>query len=59
MDMIVVLEFCKQEQVIPVILPLICEEAEILFKLLVDPFRLSISLQVVCCGSCQFILRIQ
>ena len=54
MDVIVVLEFCKQEQVIPVILPLICEEAEMLLKLLVDLFHLAISLQVVHCGSCQF-----
>ena len=52
--MIVILEFCKWEQVIPVILPLICEKAEILLKFLVDPFCLSISLWVICCGSCQF-----
>ena len=54
MNMIVVLEFREQEQVIPVILPLICEEAKILLKLLVDLFCLSISLQVVCHSSCQF-----
>ena len=39
MNMIVILEFCKWEQVIPVILPLICEEAKILLKLLVNPVR--------------------
>ena len=45
--MIVVLELCQQKQFVPVILPLIDKEAEILFQLLVDPLCLSITLQMV------------
>ena len=54
MNMIVILEFHEGEQVVPVILPLICEEAKILLELLIDLFYLSISLWVVCYSSCQF-----
>ena len=33
MDVIVVLKFCKQEEIIPVVLPLVNEELEELFQL--------------------------
>ena len=45
--MIVVLELCQRKQFIPVILPLIDKETEILFQLLVDPLCLSVTLQMV------------
>ena len=45
--MIVVLELCQQKQFIPVVLPLVDKEAEILFQLLVNPLCLSITLQMV------------
>ena len=44
---IVVLELCQWKQFIPVILPLIDKEVEILFQLLVDPLHLSITLWMV------------
>ena len=50
--MIVILELCKGEEIIPVVLPLINEEAEELFRL-INPFCLSISLRVICSGSSQ------
>ena len=43
---IVVLELCQQKQFLPIILPLIDKEAEILFQLLVDPLCLSVTLQM-------------
>ena len=45
--MIVVLELCQWKQFVPIILPLIDKEAEILFQLLVDLLCLSITLQMV------------
>ena len=45
--MIVVLELCQRKQFIPVVLPLIDKEAEVLFQLLVDPLHLSITLWMV------------
>ena len=45
--MIVVLELCQWKQFIPVILPLIDKEAEVLFQLLVYPLHLSITLRMV------------
>ena len=45
--MIVVRELCQQKQFVPVILPLVDKEAEILFQLLVDLLCLSITLQMV------------
>ena len=45
--MIVVLELCQQKQLIPVILPLVDKEAEILFQLLVGSLLLPITLQMV------------
>ena len=44
---IVVLELCQREQFIPIILPLIDKEVEVLFQLLVDPLHLSITLRMV------------
>ena len=44
---IFVLELCQWKQFIPVVLPLIDKETKILFQLLVDPFHLSITLQMV------------
>ena len=49
-NMIVVLEFRKQKEIIPVILPLVNEESEELFQLLIDSLHLSISLGVICHG---------
>ena len=40
-------ELCQQKQFIPVALPLIDKEVEILFQLLVDPFRLSVTLWMI------------
>ena len=45
--MIVVLELCQQKQFIPVVLPLVDKEVEILFQLLVDLLCLSITLRMV------------
>jgi hypothetical protein len=54
MDMIVVLEFRKRKEFVPVVLALIDKDTEILFEFLIDPLRLSVSLRVVCRGSRQF-----
>jgi len=53
MNLVVVLEFRKWKEPHPIILPLIGKKMEILFKFLVDPFCLSISLRVVGGGGCQ------
>ena len=45
--MVIVLELCEWKEFIPVILPLIHEELEVLFELLVDTFHLALSLWVV------------
>ncbi|KAG6876046.1 hypothetical protein C0992_001178 [Termitomyces sp. T32_za158] len=50
MDMVVVLEFGLQEELVPVILVLVPEESEVPFKLLVDAFGLAVRLQVVGSG---------
>ena len=52
MDLIVILEFGKRQKAYLIILSLIGEQSNIL--LLVDPFRLSISLGVVSIGSSKF-----
>ena len=52
MHMVVVLEFGQWEQLIPVNLPLVYKELEILLQLLVDSFHLSITLWVVSSGGC-------
>ena len=44
MDLVVVGEFGYQEPVVPVILPLVYEEAQELLDLLVDTFGLAIGL---------------
>ena len=50
--MVVVLEFGQWEQLVPVILPLIYKESEILLQLLVDLLHLSITLWMISCGGC-------
>ena len=50
MDVIVVLELRKRKEIVPVILPLVNEESEELFQLLIDSLRLSVSLGVICRG---------
>ena len=54
MNVIVVLEFCKGEQFVPVVLPLVDKDTKVLFQFLVNSFRLSVTLRVVSGGSCQF-----
>ena len=51
-NVVVVLEFSQREEVSPVVLSLVDEDAKVLFQFLVDPFCLAISLGVICsCGS--------
>src|SRR5277367_2769699 len=54
MDVIVVLEFRKGEQFIPVILLLINKDSKVLLQFLIDSLRLSVTLRVVSGGSRQF-----
>ena len=51
--MVIILELREREEIIPVILPLINKEMEEFLQFLINPFRLSISLGVVCGSSCQ------
>ena len=53
MDVVVVLKFCEGEKVVPIILSLINKKVEKLFQFLVNPFRLSVSLRVVCSSGSQ------
>ena len=53
MNLVVVLEFREWQEPHPIILSLIGEKTEILFRFLIDPFCLSISLRVVGRGGCQ------
>jgi hypothetical protein len=53
MDVVIVLEFCKWEKFRPIVLPFAHKNPEVLFKFLVDMFRLSVGLRVVSCGGCQ------
>ena len=53
MDMFVVLELCIRQQFVPVVLPLITEQVQVLLQLLVDLFGLPIRLGVVCSGGMQ------
>ena len=53
MNMVVVLEFCKGQQVFPIILAFIHKESDILFEFLVNTLSLAISLGMVRCGGCQ------
>jgi hypothetical protein len=48
MDMIVVLELGHRQEIVPVILSLVEEDAKILLQLLVDSFGLPIRLWVIC-----------
>ena len=45
--MIVVAELSEGEELVPVILPLICEESKVLLQLLIDAFHLPIRLGMV------------
>ena len=51
--MVIILELREREEVIPVVLPLINKETEELLQFLINSFRLSVSLGVVCSSSCQ------
>jgi hypothetical protein len=53
MHMVVVLELHQWKEVMPVILLLIDKEVEILVKLLVDTFHLSIRLRMPCSTQCK------
>ena len=46
-DMVVILEFSKWKQIRPVVLSLINEDSQILLELLIDSFRLAISVWVL------------
>jgi hypothetical protein len=48
---VVVLEFCQWQEVYPVILPLVDEEAKVLFQFLIDTFRLPVTLWMIGRGS--------
>ena len=51
-NMVVVLEFSQREEVSPVVLSLVDEDAKVLFQFLLDTFCLAVSLGVICsCGS--------
>ena len=52
-DVVIVLEFRQGEEFRPVVLPLVDEQLKVLLQLLVHSFRLSITLRVISCGSCQ------
>jgi hypothetical protein len=54
MDVVVVREFAQREEVVPVILSLVHEEAEELFELLVNTFGLAVRLRVICGGRREF-----
>ena len=47
---VVVGKFCKREQVLPVVLLVVDEDPKVLFKDLVHPFHLPISLGMIHCG---------
>ena len=53
MDVIIILEFCEGEEIVPIILPLIDEKVEELFEFLINPLCLSVFLRMVCSGGCQ------
>jgi len=50
--MIVVLELRHGQQIVPIILPLVHEEPEVLVQLLVDMLHLSVSLGMPGCRRC-------
>ena len=53
-DMVVVREFAKGEEFVPVVLSFIHEEAKELLQLLVNVFSLAVRLWVVCGGRREF-----
>ena len=53
-DVVVVHEFAKGEELVPVVLSLVYEEAKELFELLANPFGLAVCLRVVCGGCHEF-----
>src|SRR5271156_4745380 len=54
MDGIVILEFRKGEQFVPVILPLVNKDSKVLLQFLMDSFRLSVTWRVISGGGRQF-----
>ena len=48
-DLIILLKFCKGQEVIPIILTFIDKQSDILFKFLVDALGLSVSLGMIGC----------
>ena len=52
-DVVIVLEFHQGEEFQPVVLPLVDKQPKVLLLLLVHSFRLSVTLRVISCGSCQ------
>jgi len=46
-DVVIVGELRQGEECVPVVLPFSDEDPQVLFQFLVDPFRLSVGLQVV------------
>ena len=53
MRVVIVLELRKWQQFIPVILSLIDKDSEVLLQLLINPFRLAVSLWAVSCSCCK------
>src|ERR1700678_3740776 len=53
MNVIVVLEFRKWKEFVPVVLSLVDEYTKVLFQLLIDLLRLSIALRMISSGSCK------
>ena len=51
MNMVIVLDFHKWEEVFPVVLPLVNEELEKLFQLLIDSLYLFVSLGMIVAAS--------
>jgi len=53
-NMIVICELSHWQPIIPIILSLIHEDAQVLLQFLVDMLHLPISLRVIGCGCCDF-----
>ena len=54
MNVVVVLELCEREELVPIILPLVDKDPEVLFQLLVDSLRLPVPLWMIRRSGCQF-----
>ena len=52
MHVVVVLELSQWDQLVPVILPIIYEELEVLLQFLVDSFHLPIALWMISSSGC-------